>query len=78
MLGFGRSSSPVSNLESATVTKWLQGFGFASRGEGTKDVFIHKSVLPEGTKKLNPGQKIKVAVENVEKGVAATKIELVS
>ena len=56
--------------------KWYnarKGFGFIE-GEGEKDVFVHKSSIPDGTY-LNEGDKVEYKMEDGEKGPQATNIK---
>jgi cold shock protein len=63
-------------MEQGTV-KWFnaaKGFGFISR-EGGEDVFVHfKSIVGEGYKSLNEGDKVQFEVEKGPKGLQATKV----
>lgn len=59
------------------TVKWFdekKGFGFIERPEGT-DVFVHfKSIVAEGFKTLNEGQKVEFEVEQGQKGPQANKV----
>jgi CspA family cold shock protein len=59
--------------------KWYnpeKGFGFVAV-EGSKDVFIHRSVLARaGISALDEGQRIRMQVVPGAKGLEATSIEL--
>jgi cold shock protein len=59
--------------------KWYdpkKGFGFVAV-EGSKDVFIHRSVLArEGITELQEGQRIHMHVVPGAKGLEATAVEL--
>lgn len=58
------------------VVKWYnsrKGFGFI-QGEGEKDVFVHRSEIPEGTY-LNEGDKVSFEVKDGEKGPQATNVK---
>lgn len=60
--------------------KWYKtdkGFGFAMPEDGSKDVFIHRSVLERaGLKDIEPGRKIRMMVTTSQKGREASKIDL--
>lgn len=56
--------------------KWynsMKGFGFIS-GEDGKDVFIHRTAIPEGTD-LYEGDKVEFEVEDSDKGLKAKDIK---
>jgi len=56
--------------------KWYnarKGYGFV-RGEDEKEVFVHRSALPEGTT-LDEGDQISYDIENSEKGLQAKNIK---
>ncbi|MFZ4762953.1 MAG: cold-shock protein [Alphaproteobacteria bacterium] len=65
--------------EQGTV-KWFKpdkGFGFVVLDNSGKDVFVHKSILRKaGIYGLEPGQKVKMKVHQVEKGHEASWIKL--
>ena len=56
--------------------KWYntrKGFGFIT-GEDEKDVFVHRSAIPNGTY-INEGDKVEYEIEESERGPQATKIK---
>ncbi|MBP6672522.1 MAG: cold-shock protein [Bacteroidetes bacterium] len=63
-------------METGTV-KWFnnaKGYGFISRENG-EDVFVHyKSVVGEGYKTLNQGDKVQFEVEKGPKGLQAAQV----
>jgi cold shock protein len=67
-------------MEQGTV-KWFngaKGFGFIKRDSG-EDVFVHyKSIVGEGYKTLNEGDKVEFEVEQGPKGTQATKVSKVA
>ena len=67
-------------METGTV-KWFnssKGFGFISR-ESDVDVFVHfKSIVGEGYKSLDEGNKVEFDVEEGAKGLQATNVKVIS
>lgn len=63
-------------METGTV-KWFnnaKGYGFISRESG-EDVFVHyKSVVGDGYKTLNQGDKVQFEVEKGPKGLQAANV----
>jgi len=63
-------------MEQGTV-KWFnsaKGFGFVSRASG-EDVFVHfKSIVGEGYKTLNDGDKVQFEVQEGPKGLQAVNV----
>jgi len=58
------------------TVKWyneMKGFGFIEV-EGEKDVFVHKTSIPEGTS-LNDGDSVEFDTEESERGPQATNIK---
>ena len=60
------------------VVKWFndsKGFGFLTRDDGEKDVFVHHSAIQgEGLKSLSEGQKVEFDVVQGPKGPAAENV----
>jgi cold shock protein len=75
--GFDRPTGPAEEVEGQV--KWYdpkKGFGFVAV-EGSKDVFIHRSVLArEGINELAEGQRIHMKVVPGAKGLEAIGVEL--
>lgn len=66
-------------MEQGTV-KWFnesKGFGFISRTEG-EDVFVHfRSIVGDGFKNLNEGDKVQFSVESGAKGLQAANVKVI-
>lgn len=64
-----------------TQVKWfnrVRGYGFVSENENSEDIFIHMEVLRQaGTLQVQPGDRLKVAVEKGDKGLQACEVLLV-
>jgi len=62
------------NKETGTV-KWFNeqmGYGFISPESGDKDLFVHhSSIVSEGDRALNEGDRVEYTVTQGEKGPAA-------
>ncbi len=69
--------TPTSPLERMTV-KWFnrtRGFGFASKGEGHPDIFVHMEVMRKyGMADLEPGQVVLIRYGDGSKGLMAAEI----
>ncbi len=65
-------------METGTV-KWFnnkKGFGFISRGDGQRDVFVHYSAIQqEGFRTLEEGDRVQFNVEEGEKGPSAVNVQ---
>jgi len=63
------------------VVKWFnstKGFGFITRKEGG-DLFVHfKSIVGEGYKSLQEGDKVEFEVEEGQKGPQATNVKKIA
>lgn len=67
----------TSGLERATV-KWfnrIRGYGFLTRGDGSKDIFVHMETLRQyGLAELRPGQTVLVRYGDGPKGLMAVEV----
>ncbi len=67
-------------IEMSGTIKWYKpdkGFGFVVPDDGKKDVFIHKTCLDRaGISRINPGDKVTIIVQEVDKGREAVRIFL--
>jgi CspA family cold shock protein len=59
--------------------KWFndqKGFGFISSENGSKDIFVHHSVIQgEGFKTLQENETVEYEAEDGPKGMKATKVQ---
>ena len=65
-------------MRTTGTVKWFnddKGFGFITRDDGEKDVFVHHSAIQgEGFKTLAEGQKVEFEVVQGAKGPAAENV----
>jgi CspA family cold shock protein len=63
------------------TVKWFndsKGFGFLTRDDGEKDVFVHHSAIRgDGFKSLTEGQRVQFDVVQGQKGPAAENLQIV-
>jgi cold shock protein len=63
------------------TVKWFnpaKGYGFITRDDGGKDVFVHFSAIQSaGFRTLDEGQRVEFEVEDGAKGPAATNVSAV-
>ena len=61
------------------TVKWFndsKGFGFLTRDDGEKDVFVHASAVRDaGLRFLNEGDKLSFSIEDGEKGPSAVNLK---
>jgi CspA family cold shock protein len=76
----GASMASGPEVEVIGTVKWYKadkGFGFAIPEDGSKDVFVHRSVLARvGLGTIEPGRRIRMKVQTSSKGREASSIEL--
>ncbi|HAK55951.1 MAG: cold-shock protein [Vicinamibacterales bacterium] len=65
-------------MPTSGTVKWFndsKGFGFLTRDDGEKDVFVHHSAIQgEGFKSLTEGQRVEFEVIQGQKGPAAENV----
>jgi CspA family cold shock protein len=65
-------------MRTTGTVKWFKddkGFGFITREDGEKDVFVHHSAMQgEGFKTLNEGDQVEFDVVQGQKGPAAENL----
>ena len=65
-------------MPTAGTVKWFndsKGFGFLTRDDGEKGVFVHHSAIQgEGFKTLSEGQRVEFDVVQGQKGPAAENV----
>jgi CspA family cold shock protein len=72
-----RDAQPLDNFTIAVV-KWYnvtKGYGFVTRGEGTRDLFLHAETVKDcGLVGVQPGQAVYIQYEENEKGGRVTNV----
>lgn len=76
-----RETQEMSERITGTV-KWFngqKGYGFLTRDDGQKDVFVHHSAIEgqEGFRDLNEGERVEFGVEQGQKGPSAAAVRRV-
>lgn len=82
-MGMGGGHTPVSTegaVDVDGVVKWfssLKGYGFVSPNDGSKDVFVHITILRNaGVETLMPGQPVRMKVVTARKGPEAVAVQI--
>ena len=64
--------------KSTGTVKWFnpdKGFGFITQENGEEDVFVHfRSILSNGFKSLDEGQRVSYEIERGQKGLQAANV----
>jgi len=64
--------------KSTGTVKWFnpdKGFGFITQENGEEDVFVHfRSILSQGFKSLDEGQRVSYEIERGQKGLQAANV----
>ena len=62
------------------TVKWFdesKGYGFITRQDGDKDVFVHHSaIVGSGLKSLSEGQQVTFEVQQGQKGPTASNVQM--
>ena len=65
-------------MRTTGTVKWFndaKGFGFITREDGQKDVFVHHSAIQmEGYRTLSEGQKVEYEITQGQKGPQAANV----
>jgi CspA family cold shock protein len=63
------------------TVKWFnadKGYGFITRDDGEKDVFVHHSAIQsDGFRTLDEGQRVEFGIEQGPKGPSATNVRTI-
>jgi cold-shock DNA-binding protein family len=70
----------IMSNQATGIVKWFneeKGFGFITRENGEKDVFVHfRAIVGEGFKTLTEGQQVNFTVEQGQKGPQASEVSV--
>lgn len=79
-MGGGAPVSMEGAVDVDGVVKWfsaMKGYGFVSPNDGSKDVFVHITILRNaGVDSLMPGQSVRMKVVTARKGPEAVGVQL--
>jgi CspA family cold shock protein len=70
----------IMSNQATGIVKWFneeKGFGFITRDNGEKDVFVHfRAIVGDGFKTLTEGQRVNFTVEQGQKGPQASDVSV--
>jgi CspA family cold shock protein len=69
----------MDNAEQTGTVKWFdgqKGYGFITRDDNGKDIFVHFSAIAASSQKLNEGDRVTFTIGPGRKGDAAHDVNL--